>query len=1122
MKLTKEQEKVLESQVKDLVVSASAGSGKTFVVIEKLIGLICDKKIPVEKLLVLTFTKAASNEMKNRLYNAILEKPTSKFLIEQIDSLPLSDISTIDSFCEKIIKRNINKLEIDENFTILDEKASKHLKKLAFTRTFQYFSQNEIDKFEEIYFAFKRNKSSIEECIYCLQDFLASSNNQENLLTNFEKDIFTYNNLAQNFLKAKIQENFIQANNLLINLDENSLNKTAKNIYLKLKDIINQDYTKDFFNLCQEINVKNPLPSFRGKIEEEDKKILMLARDYIKQGITIAENFTFSQKDTQKQAEEGYLIKALIDFYKYYIKLYIGLKNKRDGLDFADIEYFAKKLLEDDEIKKGLQDKYDYIFIDEYQDTNRLQQSILKPISEGGHFVAVGDLKQGIYGFRNARMEIMQEDIANFTTKNDGDALFLTGNFRTDKNILDFVNLIFEKIMTIDSVGIDYVKTSKLKGLRHFEEGKMPAIAVDVVTQTANKEVEKDEIKEERKIYSVKDDVIKTDDKYTNEILAIQNRIEQALDSEIYDAKLEKYRKVTFSDITLLFRNRSTLMKEAYKTLSKKGFPINADIKESLLEDSEIAVIYSLLKLTLNQHDDIPLASVMLSHFGGFSVERLAEIKLQAGSSLSFYEIIENNTDEDILEFRNKINQIRFEIQVFGITKALNRLFNNHEYFNYLYSLSDGREKLSNINSLFKLIRSGNLDNNVSGVISQLEGTLEISGGVGGNAITMTTIHATKGLEYPIVILCGAGDSLSKPYTKSFVISEKFGLASYLNDFDNLVRMPSPAFLAGKIEKNKREFIDEIMIFYVAMTRAQNHLFIIGSGKEKDFSYENLNIQNSYLKMIFYALGENLTSQIFSQGKLEKSKWEFNVFDEFEESHFNIKEITESNDKFKKEIEEYNNFSYANKEICKLSFKNSVTGAIKLNDSQEIIAHKTEDYGKSLNSLVAINRGNAYHEALKILDFDKINSLDDLKLQLEENKDMMTEGYVDLIDAQILLKNILLVKELTKGSKLFKEKEFIMQASINELDFTNLDDNIKIKLENSEDKVIVQGIVDLFAVGDEITLIDYKFSSLNEEILKERYCKQIQLYSMALEKAFDKKIKKRYLLSLKDAKVIKI
>ena len=1110
MEYTKQQEKVIESDVKDLVVSASAGSGKTFVVIEKLIGLICDKKVPVEKLLVLTFTKAASNEMKNRLYNAILEKPSSKFLIEQIDSLPLSDISTIDSFCEKIIKRNINKLDLDENFTILDEKSAKNLKKLAFNRTFQHFSQNNKDEFEEIYFAFKRNKQAVQECVFAVQDYLSSCKNQEKLLGDFENKISEYDEIAKKDLKQIILNNLKNAKLCLDKLNETQFAINEKNIISKLKDFCIEDFDSDIFEISKKINSFLPLPAFRGKIDKQVKEILNKAREQIKDCLKITLQLGCATENMKSLCNAGVLVKAIISFYKYYVKLYSSLKSKKDGLDFADIEFYAKTLLEDEDIKKALQEKYDYIFIDEYQDTNRLQQAILKPIAQGGHFVAVGDIKQGIYGFRNASMEIMQEDIAQFPKSESGEALSLTGNFRTDKNILDFVNVVFEKVMTLESVGIDYEGTSKLEGLRHFEEGRMPSVCVDIVLKSKPSEEDDESQEDEAKVYSVKDHIIKNDPSLTNEILAIQNRIEQALQSEIYDAKREQYRKVNLSDIALLFRGRSTLMKETFKFLSKKGFPINADIKQSLLDDGEIGVIYSLLKLTLNMHDDIALASALNSQFGQMSVQEMADLRLESEEKSNFYEIFEKSTNEKVVKFKDLISTLSFEVQVFGITKALNRLFNKFDYYNYLYSLDDSHEKISNINSLFKIIRSGQLDRNVCGLINQLEGVQEIMTGGSGNAITMTTIHATKGLEYPIVILCECGESLTKSYPKSYVISEKYGFASYLNDFENLIRIPSPAFIAGKMGKHEREFVDEIMIFYVAMTRAQNHLFIIGSGKEKDFTFESIKDQNSYFKMIFYALGENLTSQIFSQEHLVKGKWEFNVFDQFEDRIIKEEKDEKAESLFKDEIENYRNFNYTNKEQCYLNFKNSVTSAMKLNQ-EESLSQSGEMASQS--SQTAIDKGNAYHEALKYLDFDKIDNIDDLRAELKIIEDKLSEGYLALIDEDVIFKNIMQIKKLTKGCKLYKEKEFIMQASLEDIGFEN---------GGEDDNVIVQGIVDLFATGEEIILVDYKYSSQNAEVLKQRYGKQIHLYAQALEKAFNKKIEKTFLLSLKNAEIIKV
>lgn len=1098
MGLTKEQEAIITSKAKKLVISASAGSGKTHVLIEKLIDLICKQNVSVDRLLVLTFTKVASEEIMSRLNSAILKQTQSPHLIDQLDNLPLSDISTIDSFCEKIIKRNINKLNLDENFIILDEKSSKKLKKLAFLRSYQYFSLNCPQEFDEIYLSFKKNKDLIEESVYYLEDYLSSSEDQT-LIDNLERNIKDYDEKAVKFLHDYLSERISRLPKILQLLNDVKLTPAEANLFDALLNFSNISTNVEFFDLVKNFESLNPLPSLGGRHKEEIKRVFDLAKHEIQECFDISEEFRCLPSDYKEKVEM--LPKALINFYKHYKRLYTSLKEKRSSLDFADIEHLAKKLLEDDEIKKNLQEKYDYIFIDEYQDTNRLQESILKPIGEGGYFTCIGDIKQGIYGFRNASMEIMQEDIVNFKKLKDGDALFLRGNFRTDDSILQFVNDVFKILMTPGSVGIDYAKTSKLKGLTKFKKDNFSPVIVDVIRK------EKDKILPFEGIYSVRDDILDNEKGDKREALTIVKRIEDFLGNKIYDSKAKKFRIIREEDISLLFRGRSNLMKEVYTLLMARGHQVTADLKEPLIEDNQIALICALLKLTLNIDDDFSLSAVLCSPFGNFSLNELALMLCDRKANLS--DIVKNSGEEKIVAFRDMLDELKFDIQIHGVIKALCRLFDKFSYYDYLKSLSNGKEKISNINSLYKMIRSSGLDNSAAGVINALETlkTAKENSEGGGNAILLTTIHSTKGLEYPIVILCDCGESFKKAYKKSYCLSKEFGLGCKICDFENMTRISTPAFLAGRLVSKKREFIDELMIFYVAMTRAQNHLVIVGKEDEKKLTFDNLNDQSSYLKLIFYALGEGFASQLFSQNRIVTQNREFNVIDEVEVEESKDEKQKNKIEKFIEEKKEYLNYKYKGLEECSLSFKNSVTGAMKLND-EKILITKNDD--ENVNRQQAILRGNAYHEALKILDFDKIEKKEDIDCNyLQEN---LTEGYYSLIDFDILFKNILIIKEATKGCKLIKEREFIMECSPNEVD-----NSFEIDYGN---KLIVQGIIDLFAMGEELILIDYKYSSLDSTSLKEKYAQQIRLYCLALEKAFNKKVDKKYLLSLKDGNLI--
>ena len=1101
---TPEQKKVLENKNRKLVVSASAGSGKTFVVIEYLINLICNKKIPVSRLLVLTFTKAAANEMKTRLYNEILQQKADKFLLEQIDDISISDITTIDAFCEKLIKRNINKIDIDEEFAVLDEKMCEKLKQMAFARAFDEMSSEGSDDFDKLFFSFKKDKERIFSMLCSMQSFFGSSNENETLIDEFIKNADALKTKAKSFIVDYIYSTFEEVKNkvqylydLPVKYEEYRQNLLG---FCAIKD-------DNFLGLMKKINEYEFMKMANWKIEnKEDRKVLSSARQKLKSVNELAGNYQDISPEIVKKLTDDNLSQIILTLYKKYSREYKALKKSKNGLDFADLELFSQKLLADKETMENLQDKYDYIFIDEYQDTNRLQESIIKPIAQKGYFIAVGDPKQGIYGFRNTSMEIMQDDIKDFKEREDGDALFLKGNFRTDKNILDFVNKIFVKVMTEKSVGIDYESTSMLEGLKIFEKAKMPSVRVDII------EKQKEETEKERKeLYSVKEDEVSVDEKYKKEVETIASRLEECLKSQIYDTKKEKYRKVEPRDIALLFRGSKGLMPDVVKFLQMKGFDIVADVEQELLEDKEIRTLLSILKLSINREDDLALISAMNSWFGKFSLDEIVKLRIDSKDK-SFSQIVSESQDEKLVKFKEKIDNFYFNAQVLGISKAINTIFVENNFELYLSSQNDYYLRQSHIDELFKLIKSGGNDFNIEGVIEQLE-KVENKGKINeqaSNAIYIGTIHSSKGLEYPIVMVCEAGASFKMPYRNPYFLTREFGLGTCLYDFQKNLRTYSPQFLAGKIFKQRKEFVDEIMIFYVALTRAQNHLFIIGQTEEKLIvETDDVFDCKTYIDFLFYALGNNFKEQLFEQRKVASENWEFSVIDETKNiSYKDNKNSLKNSQLLSEDIKKYIDYKYSDKENCTLAYKNSVTGILKI-DEENLIKQEKNNFSNEAKE-VSINRGNAYHEALKIIDFSKINSLQDL--QKENLKEKLTDGYFDLINLEILFKNILKIKSVIGNMQPIKERPFIMQSSLKEIGVANSDKN-----------VIVQGVVDLLTKGEKTILIDYKYTSNNDEQkIVKKYQKQIELYSLAIEKGFGKNVDERYLLSLKDGKLIKL
>lgn len=1101
--LTQEQSEILENEKKNLIVSASAGSGKTFVLISYITKLLINKRVPLRKMLILTFTRAAAGEMRERLNKQLLaQNKSDEFTLQQIDDLSIADISTIDAFCEKIIRRNIDKLELDESFKVLEN--PDEVKQKAFENALIKFAEQNEEMLSEIYYSFRKNKSTIYQTVLDLESFFSCQSEGsvdyfiENQPRLYEKAITALNLQLKNELNELISEITLAEDKFVIEPKYQLFCQTLINL---LSLHLGEDFVSNVQNL-KLVNLPS-VPVVRGENRNEDlSNRIKNIRQKCKNFLDGFGKYNFTDPILLQKQKSGALCVALLRLYKVFEEEYSAIKQKLDVLDFVDIERYALSLMKNENLLAELQEKYDYIFVDEYQDTNRVQEAIIKPITAGGHFIAVGDPKQGIYGFRNATMEIMKDDILQFSHQDDGSAKYLTGNFRSDEKVLNFVNRIFEKVMTAESVGIDYKATSMLTGQMEFKKSNLPSVRVDIVTQekASSQNVQKG-------IYSVKQDNLQTSDKNDLEIDAIIARIDDLLMQKIYDEKAEAFRSVEFDDIAVLLRNRSSLMEALSVKLSQKGYPCYADVKQSPAEEAEVQMLINLLKLLLNKENDIALISVMNSKLGGFTLDELAALRLAMPEKKRFCDIYKECVDlPKLAEFDNMLSTLKVHAQIKGLTSALSELFVQKDYFAYL-KYQDVSKHIKVCNFL-QDIKSHDLDFDIAGAISYFS---EV-GGVSRNAlpsgagIKIMTIHASKGLEFPIVILAGAGQKLEKPSQKSYLLNSNYGLTMpAYNELLN-IKCTSPMLEQAKRENKRKEMIDEIMIFYVALTRAKNHLYIVGQE-----NVENLIIQDgfdvlkskNYLSMIGYAFGNQFIEKL-SQSQSEKmGDWEFNIVSQVEDLKYAPQEAAQAllSHEIKHSLTQYFDYDYSGKKFCKINLKNSVTS---LNSTAYKNVHKLTDEGGS------IDIGNAYHEALKILDFSQIETIDDLNAQIIQKNNLFTPNYLDLIDRQLLFKNIVLIKSVVGSRKLYKEKQFVMSEKACEIFDCQ-----------TQDEVLVQGIVDLFALGENNILIDYKYTGQkNSEKILEKYRKQLDLYSRAIEKGFKIKIDKKYLLSLKNAELI--
>ena len=1088
-KPTDEQLRVLDYSGKNLIVSASAGSGKTSTLVEFVARKIAEGQ-PVKRIMLLTFTKAAANEMKERLVQKLVSLPENEYVLEALDDISTADISTIHSFLERVIKRNLNFVELDEGFKVLSEDEIKMIKTQAFEEGEKTLKAQNPEGFEELYIRLHNDRELIFEIIESMSSFFATQANADEKIERFKNSQNEFFDEAISYIVKKYSVK-------------------SEEVAQKLEIIASRFEQEKYKNYCEELvktfslghnkfeglkNISNSTFKSPSSSKDCDEILLCELKEIYKMAKQIRDDINAFDFEGEQYSENphGKLEKALYEFFEIYKKTYSDKKMQQNAVDFNDLERFADIILQKDEIALEIQDAYDYIFVDEYQDTNRVQEKLIKTIAMKSNFVAVGDPKQSIYGFRNATSEIIKEDIKDFSENENSSAEFLRQNFRSDGKILNFVNNVFENVMTNESVGIDYKGTSMLESGKEFLRDKsLPVVRIDQV-------IAKNEEEKSEKEYDIMSDLKLKVSSKNLQAKVIALRIQELMLKQIYDDRLGGLRNVEYGDIAILTRGKGEFVCELMKQLAEKEIPVVSEIKGDFKTSPEILVIINLFKIMLDFKDDVSLLSVMLSKFGGFTVDEVSLLRLLSNEK-EFFNIIKNSHDEKVVQFLNKIERLRFDFEVNGAYIMLENLINECDYRMYLLSKENGQNEMFLLGKFLEQLKNSPWQYDLPMLVEFLkkDSLNYMGGGNGANAVSICTIHSSKGLEFPIVILADMGRALLQPFKKDYILNEKYGLALKFFSRENDEVLLSPTFYMLKEIERKKNLTDENMLLYVAMTRAKNHLYIVGQSSEKtDVETVKSPLEaKTYLEMIFSSYKK------LQNGSLKDESVEVNKITEIEEVFKkHEKRVSLSDKNIVQKIRDYFDFKYPYEDATKMIYKNSVSALNEEHKQIQIVGHDNDEF---------IEMGNAYHLALKEIDFEKVNTLADVEEQLSEHAEL--KDVERLIDNEILYKNIEIIKKLLKNSKkVYKEQQF-----------TSLINLSKLGLSQFDEEVMVQGIVDLFAIGEENILIDYKFSNAtSDESFKKRYSSQLLLYKESIENAFKIKIDKIYLLSLKNSKII--
>ena len=1095
------QQVILDSIEQNQLVSAGAGSGKTTVMIQKICDLILSNQLSPSEIVVVTFTNLAGAEMRQRLISSLNEALKNAKSEEEIERLTnaiseteMSAVDTIDGFCAKMCKKYFYKLNLQPQSNIITGMSSEYYinKSLDLAIAQEYTNNRQaLIELTDCFEKNARNLDSLKQNLLNAFNFVMAQKDAGEFLANSLNEYQGLNKSAEfinNYLIKNIKKEVVNIYYYIDNLQQYTNYYESVINYCKHLNLLTNENS-----LIQNLNILKSLPKIcYNRIKDKDKydyNIVKSSIDIIK---NIIDETDIDLTDNCNQQFE-YFIKLLNQF----ISSYQSLKQTNNVLDFTDLERNFLALLKDEQVKNEIISQYKYIFVDEYQDINPMQNEIINLLkSSYAKSFFVGDVKQSIYGFRQSTPELFLNLYKTFSSTNNCGAFDMNINFRSNPIILQFNNDIFNSLMTEENSDIDYKNTCQFEPKR--EDFPLDKSSVEIAIFNAQKE--KTTV-EDSSIYSVLQED-KTHDirAIDNECQYLANQILSLVNNEFYDSKLKEYRLMKYSDIAILSRSiNDSKVERLVEILRDNNIPINLSNKQTLKTIESLMLVLNILKVIANVGDDVSLVSFLNSALVNITLDDLVKINSIKQKSLveklKFY--IENYSDEISNKINTAFNLIE-EIKLNSISKNCLELiemllYKYHLKFHIINSLN-GQNEFNAINNFLSTLTEKEINLPIEEFISILETNLKSKTDYTQideiDSVTIQTIHASKGLEYPVVILFNA-DKTFKPNNDRDDINFDSTLGIGMQHFNLTTRTKTESLprLAIKIKNKIKCYKEELRLLYVATTRAQNKLII--SGKINFETIKNQKLKyNNFIELIYSVFANQIN---FENETYCFKNCLIHMFDQPIEKQTFIATQNKANfSVLQKNLE----FRYPYEEVCKISLKNNVTAISKqLNEDYNILPNKLT-VSENLNILDKSNVdiGIAYHKALSELDF--INPYKFVKNDLDEN--LIRLAY-DVINP------------IAKNSKKIKqEAQFMMYLPYNKI-YTDS------KITN---KVLVQGVIDfLIEFNDYFILIDFKYSQLPIEKLVTKYSNQLKLYKTAIESAYNKPVKKSFIYRINDGKL---
>lgn len=1151
-KLTTEQQNAVSANGKVLV-SAAAGSGKTAVLVERVMRRFCDEESPLmaDRALIVTFTNAAATELKikieSKLQQMLADNPDSFLLRRQSMLIKSAKICTIDSFCISLVREYFNLLDISSDFKTTDASELNEDYEEILESIFKELHNSSNEHFEFLLDVLQNGYDDyyLKEIVRALYKKSCAMPYQSKWLDELSEQ---YKNAARDFENSQwvkiICDSLINDAKIAYRESSNLKSEAVadEKFYSKNEPLLSTrvDFAKTIVDSLQERDWDGVYNSLNAHSTDTIKK--NATKDAIISDAIVAsknaENSLVKALDEYFQFDRQTAIKSLSDFsiiveyiseiVKEYINRIYENSVQKNVFTFDQIEHLALKLLTENArvVTENFNLSYDAILVDEYQDNNNLQDELFNILSaQKGELFMVGDVKQSIYGFRNANPDNFlnrKDTYPDYVAGSKNSKVLLSGNFRSRKGVCDFVNYLFTAYMTKDDADMDYNEDEALIPYGDYPENQEEAVEIYLTEPNDDQ------------------------NNSTAEATLIADYIEEALKKEPFlRADDGTLRKAEIDDFCILMRSPKNKIKHYVEVFKNRGIPVSTP-SQKFSEASEVIAALALLKAINNFNDSLSLLTLLKTPIFNFDEEEIAKMRIK-NKNVPLYLNLKNSANDgdekakrayDFLLYASRLSA------VLPVHKLLNKLFAKIGFIEIYSSLSGGEMRKANLRLLIEKAEAYDYaDNGITEFVKFIESDSNTA--LSANIITsdksvkIMSVHNSKGLQFPICIICGLNSRFElRDSYKEVIVDDKLGVAFNYNDLELGSRVAPVSKLAIKKGSINKTYKEELRLLYVALTRACEKLVLVSSVDNVEkflekatetasvnakttlpFNKNSLFNSMSYAGWIFPALVCHTNGNKLKRGEqyipIVNNDCSFTV------SLYDVKpcETSKTSDEISNKPFECDadfDYEYPYKSLNSVPAKTSVTDILGSSSSAELVFSEKPKFMME-SGYTSAEKGTATHKFMEYCDYGAA------ALNVDDEINRLYEWqYISLSEAEIIDKESVkaffesYAYSLTlKAKNSYKEYRFLTKVKAKEICEDVTDDN---------EYSVVQGVADCIIENEyDIIIIDFKTDKIKDEsVLKSRYDRQLDLYANALSKIFDKPVSKKIIYSFYMRKCIEL